>query len=413
MDNSRRLSQNKFALAALMKSTTVNHTAEAGRITPAEIHSLLAHEPLHKKLLSDLPGLVYIGRADQHRTLEHVSDGSRELLGLKQVTWPLALAPLIHPDDRDLVLQLIAAAVAELRSFALEYRLRHSGGEWLHVWEQGRAIRQGQRTVVQGYIMDVSQRRQREADRLNADQQFLQAQKNNALNKLAAGVAHEFNNLIAGILGSAEIVAMDLPEKHPAHESLKHIFEASNRARDFVHKLRALGQRRPLECKPFRLQPMIEDCVQILRSIIPAKVELLTQLAADCPKVHADQAQLHQAILDLCLQSWQGLTERRGCIKITLEKCPAGLPVLESPGWLRPGPHLRLTVRDNGPGLDKSARDKIFDPFQARRSGDKKMGLELFLVRETIQAHHGEIVVESEPGKGLAFHLYLPVVSEK
>jgi len=249
--------------------------------------------------------------------------------------------------------------------------------------------------------------------RLAAERQRLLHQHFTALNKLAAGTAHEFNNLIAGILGSAELIAMDLPENHPAHETIQHIFEASNRARDFVHKLRELGHRQPPDRKHIRLQPVIEECLQILRGIIPDRVEIQAKLQPGCPPVHADPAQLQQAILEICLQSWQGFAERRGRIKITLETCPPDPDASEAADSLRTGPHLRLTIHDNSPGLEKSARDKIFDPFHLRRATGKKTGLELFLVRETIQAQPGEIFVESEPGKGLTFHICLPVAVEK
>jgi two-component system, cell cycle sensor histidine kinase and response regulator CckA len=262
-------------------------------------------------------------------------------------------------------------------------------------------------------LVDVTQRLQREEARLGAELRLLQAQKFHALNQLAASVAHEFNNLIAGILGSAELLAMDLPESHPGRETLKQIFEASNHARDFVHRLRSLGQRPPPEFKPVRLQPVIEESLQILRTIIPAKVELHSHLNPDCPKVNADAAQIHQVILDLCLHSWQGLADRRGRIKISLENCPVVRPPAGAPRLPQPGRQVCLTVQDDSPGLEKSARDQIFHPFRNRRSGGKKAGLELFLVRETIQGHQGEIFLESEPGQGLTFNIYLPVAEEK
>jgi PAS domain S-box-containing protein len=355
---------------------------------------------------------AYLGHADRARTIELASAGGHALLGFKPDHKTFQLAPLIHPDDREQVLEVVKAAVAENHAFAVEYRVRHASGEWRTVWEQGRPVCHGPQTGVQGYLADVTHRRQREDARLDTEHQLLQTQKFHALNQLAGGVAHEFNNLIAGILGSAELVALDLPEEHPGRDSLKNIFEASNNARDFVHKLRVLGQRLPPERQPIRLQPVIEECVQILRTIIPAKVELQTHIHSACPKVNADHAQIHQAILDLCLQAWQGLTERRGRIKITLENCPPARLPAGIPGRSRPGPHVCLTIHDNSAGLDKNSRDTIFHPFRLRRSGGKKTGLELFLVRETIQAHQGEILVESEPGKGLAFHIYLPVAAE-
>ncbi len=231
--------------------------------------------------------------------------------------------------------------------------------------------------------------------------------KFSTLNQLAAGTAHEFNNLIAGILGSAEIISLELPASHPARESLNHIFEASHRARDFVIKLRDLGQRNLPDHRPIRLQSLIAETLPILRTIIASKVKLETQIAADCPPVLADASQIQQALIELCLQSWHGLPERTGEITIALESISVG----EKFGLLEPGHHVRLTVRDNSPGLDKNSLEKIFDPFHLRRSNGKKIGLELFLVRETMHIHQGEIIAASEPGHGLAFHLYFPAAT--
>ena len=237
-------------------------------------------------------------------------------------------------------------------------------------------------------------------------EEILLAQKFSALNQLSGGIAHEFNNLIAGILGSAELIGMDIHEGHPAHESLKQIYESSNRARDFLHKVRAFSLRPAIKLKPTPLQPVVEETIQILRGIIPEKVELQACINPACPAVRADAAQLHQVLMDLCLHCWHGLHDRRGQITLTLEPGPA--PKSVSPA-LAGEPCVRLTVRDSSPGLEKNAREKIFDPFHARAATAKKIGLELFMARETIHAHLGEIVAESEPGHGLAFHIYLPV----
>lgn len=243
----------------------------------------------------------------------------------------------------------------------------------------------------------------------STERELLQHQQFLALNKLSAGVAHEFNNLVAGILGSAELIALDLPEDHPSRETLKQIFEASHRARDFIHKLRELAQRPAPVLQPLRLGPIIEESCAILQTIIPPKVELLAHIDADCPAVLADPAQMQQTIIELCVQSWHGLPERRGAIEISLKKYHQ-----EKAEGLRPrGNYALIGVSDNGHGLDKSSKEKIFEPFHTRRSNGKKIGLELFLVRETVHAHQGEIVVESEPGHGLAFHVYLPAAKEK
>jgi nitrogen-specific signal transduction histidine kinase len=237
-------------------------------------------------------------------------------------------------------------------------------------------------------------------------EQLLLEQKFIALNTLAAGIAHEFNNVIAGILGSAELAAMDLHETHPAHQSLQQIFEASAHGREFLHKVRAFALRPPVRKKQIQLQTVLEETAQILSGLIPDKVLLHTRFNPDCPAVHGDPAQLHQVVLDLCLHCWQHLHERRGEITLALET--THVPKKVSP--VVAGENcIRLTVRDNGHGLEKNTLEKIFDPFHSRRSSAKKIGIELFTAREVIHAHHGEILAESEPGHGLAFHIYLPV----
>jgi len=395
-----------------MKSDASLPAHEGGRERKTSLPVPSTEDLPSLQCLKNLPGMVFLARADHERTVESASAGSVALLGIPPTHQPFGLAPLMHADDREQVLEVIKSAVAHNQSFAVEFRVRHADGRWLTVWEQGQPIQLGRVHGVQSYLIDVTQRVQREQERAMADLRMMQAQKFNALNLLAGGVAHEFNNLIAGILGSAELVAMDLPDKHPAQETLRQIFEASNQARDFVYKLRTFAQRPAPEFKPIRLQPVVEECLQILRNIIPDKVELHPCLNPDCPKINGDGAQLQQAILDLCLHAWHGLADRRGCIHLTLD-CMGSAPLLPEPSnTLRAGPYVCLTVQDTSHGLEKSARDLIFHPFRNRRSTGKKVGLELFQVRETVQAHHGEIVAESQPGHGVIFRVYLPIATE-
>lgn len=230
----------------------------------------------------------------------------------------------------------------------------------------------------------------------SADEKFL------ALNQLSGGIAHEFNNIIAGILGSAELMAMDIPEGHPAHESLKHIFEASNRARDFLHRVRHFSQRPPVQLKLTEPTPLLVETAQILRSVIPEKVSLEARLAPHCPAILADAPQLHQVILDLCLHCWQGLTDRRGHLQLTLDTiaAPVGFSGREA---------VQLVISDDSDGLDANALKRVFEPFHTRKATAKKIGLELFSAREVIHAHHGRITANSAPGQGLTFIIHLPI----
>ncbi len=382
-----------------MKPATAQPASEPSRPATAALVAGAASRPTW---LDDLPGMAFLGGTDPDRTLEWVSNGSGALLGLASAA-PFALAPLIHPEEREMVLDYVASATADLQSFVVEYRVRQANGHWRTVWEQSRPVRHGHQIFLHGYLVDVTARVERDRARGAAEQERLQNQNTLALNKLFVGIAHEFNNLLHGILTSAENIAAELPPDHPAHESLKNIFASYNRSRDFDQKIRALAQRPPLERKLIPLAPVIEDCLQILHTIIPDKVEITTNLAPGCPAVSADSASLHQVVMNLCLQAWQRLPDRRGRLDLALTHHSRGFPSAGSS--VRSGSHLCLTVRDNGPGLDKYSLGKIFDPFCSR----KQAGLEMYRARETVQAHQGEIIVESEPDQGTACHIYLPV----
>ncbi|HEX7652283.1 MAG TPA: ATP-binding protein, partial [Verrucomicrobiae bacterium] len=201
-------------------------------------------------------------------------------------------------------------------------------------------------------------------------------------------------------------IGMDLHEGHPAYDSLKQIYEASSRGRDLLHKVRTFAQRPPIALQTLQLSSLIEETAQILRGIIPDKLELKVRVEPHFP-VLADPVQIQQLVMDLCLHCWQNLHERRGTIQILLQNHRLAEPI----GLLAAGEVVRLTVQDDSPGLDAAALRKVFHPFQTRKASSKKIGLELFMAKETALAHRGDLIAVSQPGQGLAFHLYLPVAA--
>jgi signal transduction histidine kinase len=239
----------------------------------------------------------------------------------------------------------------------------------------------------------------------------MKTDRDQPLNQLAFGMAHEFNNFLAAILGSAELAALDLPDGHPARESLEQVVAASHRARNCVNQLQVFAQRSPPEFAPVDFQTVIQDCLHDLRQILPTTVEVQARIGADCPELDADAAQIQQAILNLCLHAWRRLPAATGQISISIEN---GHVIPPTPGMspgVQNGPHLCLTVQDNGPKPEPRNRERIFQPFRIVQADGTKAGLELFLAREIIHEHRGEISVDDQSGEGLAFRIYLPVVT--
>jgi PAS domain S-box-containing protein len=238
--------------------------------------------------------------------------------------------------------------------------------------------------------------------------QLRQAQKMEAIGTLAGGVAHDFNNVLAAILGSAELIKMDIEPEHPAREFLDQIFLAGKRAREVVQQILTFSQRRESERSVIHLQPVVKECVKLLRSTIPAMVDVSCHFDPDCSPVLADPAQIHQVIMNLCTNAWQALPENHGSIRVNLEMCEIDELMMAGHPDLPAGPAVRLSICDNGSGMDKATLERMFEPFFTTKPVGEGSGLGLAVVHGIVKAHQGVITVESEPGKGTVFNIYLP-----
>lgn len=242
--------------------------------------------------------------------------------------------------------------------------------------------------------------------------QFQQARNLKSMNMLARGVAHDFNNILAGILSSAELMKMDATPGNPGNELIEQIFESGGRARVMIQQLREFSQRKPCERALIPLQPVVEECLQLLPSIIPGQVEITHAIAHDCPAVFADAAQIQEAVMKLCLNSRNLLPDRKGQINVRLDQCEIDHDTAAAHSCLCARSYARISVRDNGPGLSKSLMERIFEPFAYKSVDGKNSGLELFIVQEIASENDGAVTVESAPDRGTVFHLFFPIPAE-
>ena len=365
--------------------------------------------------LAGLPGVVYRLRLTPQRTLEFVSASSQALLGVSSeslLNRPAGLHELIHPGDRERVLHAIETAISQRKHFQIEYRIRHTRGHWLSVWEQGQTVftPNGQPIALEGYITDISGRARNAQVRRTKEFEAYQVRKNRSINTFASGIAHDFNNVVAGILGSAELIKMELENEpnHSSHEFLQQIFQAGERARELVHQIKTFSQRQPCERRVIQLHPFLAESLQIIRSIIPQKLEIIHHFDPKCPAVLGDAAQIQQSVLNLCTNAWLSMPDRAGRIEVRLAPSEVDEQTAKKNSDLVPGPYVLVSVCDDGPGLSKSSQERVFEPFAHKRSSGKKCGLELYAVHEIMQAHEGAILLESALGQGTSFHLYFP-----
>ncbi len=255
---------------------------------------------------------------------------------------------------------------------------------------------------------DITDRKQSEADRRALERQLREAQKLESIGTLAGGIAHDFNNILAAILGNVALARGDLPQAHAAQVSLDQINKAGLRARSLVQQILTFSrsQRNALVAQPLR--PVVEESLALLRATLPASVRLDTVLPDQTLTIEADATQLQQVVINLCTNAWHALPEGRGRIEVGCEALADAVAIAPRDDELPPGPCVHLWVRDNGIGMDAATQERIFDPFFTTKPVGQGTGLGLSVVHGIVRGHHGAIRVDSEPGAGSTFHLYLP-----
>ena len=269
--------------------------------------------------------------------------------------------------------------------------------------------KQGVFTGYRGVGRDITEQRRGQTLRLELEAQLREAQKMEAIGVLAGGIAHDFNNVLAGILGNAALAIQDLPTDHAAAVSLEQIRKAGLRGRGLVQQILAFARRQPREVVSCQLRPLVEECVGLLRSTLPAGVTLEVSLSNEPLFVMADATQVEQVLMNLCTNAWHSLGGKPGRVAVALSAVELdAIGARQLGAGLTPGAYARLSVEDNGRGMDAETRARIFEPFFTTKPVGEGTGLGLAVAHGIIAAHGGVIRVQTAPDKGSTFEIYLP-----
>jgi CheY-like chemotaxis protein len=228
-----------------------------------------------------------------------------------------------------------------------------------------------------------------------------------AVGRLAAGVAHDFNNSLQVILGNAELVAAELPTDHGQQLYLDAVLRAGRQARDVVRHLLAFSRRQEPSIEPVDLVAVVRRQVGVLRSLLGADIHVRVAAPADLPPAAADAAQVEEVLLNLCLNARDAMPDG-GILDITLESVNLDADGARLRGAPAAGSYLVLGVRDEGEGIPPDLHDRVYDPFFTTKDVDRGTGLGLATVHGIVGAHRGYIEMDSAPGRGSCFRIGWP-----
>lgn len=321
----------------------------------------------------------------------------------------LRLGDFTVEKDRDRVRENMQRVLAGELRYGGEYTVRRKDGTEFPIFARvARIERGGVAAGMRGIAIDLTDIRKAEAEKMRLEEQLRHSQKMEAIGTLAGGIAHDFNNMLAIILGNAELALDDLlPDDRPCH-NIHQIIQASKRARDLVRQILTFSRKTERGKDPLALKPLLEETFRLLRGTIPSTIRMKLDIQAESATVLADPSQMQQIVVNLATNAAHAMEENGGLLAIGLTEVmltgERPLPGVQLP----PGPYVRLSMQDTGAGISEKVLGRIFEPFFTTKGPGKGTGMGLSVVYGIVKNHEGDITVESTPGGGSAFNVFLP-----
>jgi two-component system cell cycle sensor histidine kinase/response regulator CckA len=322
---------------------------------------------------------------------------------------PAELCPERQPDGRlssEVAAEKIRAAFdGEPQEF--EWQALRADGVPLDVEITLNRVEMGGSVLLQAIVRDITDRKRAEEERKKLGVQLFHAQKLESIGRLAGGVAHDFNNMMGVIIGHTELALHQISSSDPLYFDLQHIQKAAHRSADLTRQLLAFARKQTVSPKVIDLNDTISDMLTMLRRLIGEDINLVWLPSPDLWKVRVDPSQIDQILANLTVNARDAILAT-GSITLSTENVVLDDSYAVNQEEFVPGEYVLLTVGDSGPGMEREVLDHIFEPFFTTKEVGQGTGLGLATVYGIVRQNNGLIEVQSTPGKGTTFQIYLP-----
>lgn len=323
-----------------------------------------------------------------------------------------SLFELIPAEYRSDFKQLFEGAEVDTPVQVGEIPVKKSDGSWGWLFWTIRAIFDVDNTQLvafQGVGSDFTELRTAQEEKLEIERQLQHSQRLETIGTLAGGIAHDFNNILTPLGGYVDLLMMEIPSDGDSYKRLEQISQALVRARELVRRILTFSRQSERRRSNIQLQDLVRNILTFLRASIPRTIKIDLQVGDFSTVVSGDEAQLHQAIMNLCTNAYQSMKDRgSGQIDLALYQKSVDTEDLPAGYNLVPGEYLCLEVRDDGYGISDAVRGRIFEPFFTTKVVGEGTGLGLSVVHGIIVDHGGAVTVESAPEEGATFTILLP-----
>lgn len=317
------------------------------------------------------------------------------------------ITKLVHPDDRNMIMEKHRRRIAgECIPGVYEFRIVDKAGNTRLLETSSVLISWNGRPATLSFLTDITDRVKAEREKKELQNQLIQVQKMDALGRFAGGIAHDLNNLLHPVILDIEMLLEDAQADTGLYDILKQVLDAACRQRDLVKQILSFSRKNVQHFIPVHLLPLIRETISFLRASLPSTIEIYQHTDCRSDTIMGDPTQIQQVIMNLCRNAADALELQTGRIEVSLDcACLGPDPAhRDAPE----GEYLRLMVRDTGCGMTKEVMDMVFEPFFTTKGGEKGIGMGLSIVHGILKSHGGAVTIESDPGRGSLFTVFLP-----